>query len=88
MVVERTLPVLERVSRLLATSSPLETLEVRYNHRLRANVIDHIWLSYKERTVDTLATTADEGRSKLRKATRSRYRLRSVGLRMGQPHRG
>jgi len=38
--------------------------------------------------VDTLATTADEGRSKLRKATRSRYRLRSVGLRMGQPHRG
>jgi len=44
-----------------------------------------IWLSYKERTVDTLAPAADEGRSKLRKATRSRYRLRSVGLRMGQP---
>jgi len=46
-----------------------------------------VWLSYEERTVDTLAQAADEGRSKLRKATGSRYRLRSVGLRMGQPRR-
>jgi hypothetical protein len=35
--------------------------------------------------VDTLAPAAEEGRSKLRKATGSCYERRSVGVRMGQP---
>ncbi len=57
------------------------------SHVLARSESKQFWKSYKERTVDTLAPAAEEGRSKLRKATRSRYRLRSVGLRMGQPRR-
>lgn len=44
-------------------------------------------VSYKERTVNTLASAADEGRNKLRKAAGRRYSLQSAGIRMGQPRR-
>ena len=44
-----------------------------------------IWLSYQERTVDTWALAAEEGRSKQRNAAGRSYILRSAGLRMGQP---
>jgi|GEM_PF-5123234 hypothetical protein len=54
-------------------------------HSTRQGDAPKHWSSYKERMEDTLAPAADEGRNKLRKARGSRYRLRSLGLRMGQP---